>query len=520
MAVNKSYRIQRGGVHEAIDLCRLKIQVFGGGFANGKTTALVMKALKVCEGYPGCNILLARETYPKLNDTLRKEFLKWCPAHWIKRYPTKDDNTCVLKNGSTINFRYIAQQGKNNETTTSNTLSATYDFIGIDQCEDPGIIYKDVLDMLGRLRGDARYTGNDPTMPKTGPRWLMLTANPTGGWVYQKLVRPMEFYAKKRMHPDLLVDPKTKKPIIGIFNASTYENADNLAEDYIQSLEIAYTGQQKDRYLDGKWVAYEGLVYSRFNLVDHVLMYDQAMDYLAQLRRHGIQVQWLQGYDHGIAAPSCYIMGFVDHRGNVIYCDGFYEKEMGVLKIGREINKLRKKYNLTEEHGIYADPDIFKRRGDIGETIGGKLQLGDTTNHIAALPVLHGQRDIKAGIEKIQGYINIQEMHRNPITNAYGAPYFYCTDNLTWLHDEFAGYMWKKNNTGETTDEPVDKNDHALDALKYSMTPRPKIAQIVRIKRRLAIPNEVQKWSELRGDGDGDQDGNNMNDRTQWRHAS
>jgi hypothetical protein len=47
----------------------------GGGFGNGKTTAGVVKALELAKDYPGSNGLIARSTFPKLNDTIRKEFL-------------------------------------------------------------------------------------------------------------------------------------------------------------------------------------------------------------------------------------------------------------------------------------------------------------------------------------------------------------------------------------------------------------------------------------------------------------
>lgn len=74
----KPYRLVEGSLHDRFMRSRSKVQIFGGGFANGKTTALVIKALGVAKDYPGCNMLLARSTYPKLNDTLRKAFFQWC----------------------------------------------------------------------------------------------------------------------------------------------------------------------------------------------------------------------------------------------------------------------------------------------------------------------------------------------------------------------------------------------------------------------------------------------------------
>ena len=195
-----TFRLFERSLQDRFQKSRAKIQLYGGGFANGKTANVCIKAIELAKDYPGCNALMARSTYPKLNDTLRKEFLKWCPEDWIKSFPksANGSNTCTLKNGSTINFRYIAQQGKNaNEATTSNLLSATYDFVVVDQIEDPEIVHKDLLDLLGRLRGMATYEGNDPSMPSSGPRWLLITCNPTRNWVYRELVKPLHDLDRK-----------------------------------------------------------------------------------------------------------------------------------------------------------------------------------------------------------------------------------------------------------------------------------------------------------------------------------
>jgi hypothetical protein len=146
-----TFKLQRGSLQDKFLKSRAKIQLFGGGFANGKTSGACIKACQLAKDYPGSNGLMARSTYPKLNDTLRKEFIKWCPSDWIESFPKSANasNTCTLKNGTTINFRYIAQQGKlGNEATTSNLLSATYDWIIVDQMEDPEIVHKDFLVIL------------------------------------------------------------------------------------------------------------------------------------------------------------------------------------------------------------------------------------------------------------------------------------------------------------------------------------------------------------------------------------
>ena len=118
----REYKIDAGSIHERFLHSIAKIQIFGGGFGNGKTAASCVKAIQIIRDYPGANGLIARATFPKLNDTIRKEFKSWCPPSMIRSFPESknSDNTAKFINGSEINFRYIAQQGKTAESTTSN----------------------------------------------------------------------------------------------------------------------------------------------------------------------------------------------------------------------------------------------------------------------------------------------------------------------------------------------------------------------------------------------------------------
>jgi hypothetical protein len=486
------YRVHKGGLHDRFLRSRAKVQVFGGGFANGKTAALCIKALQVAKEYPGANILLARSTYPKLNDTLRKEFIKWCPKDWIRSFPkTGSENTCYMTNGSVVNFRYVAQQGKSAESSTSNLLSATYDFVGIDQMEDPEIGEKDFDDILGRLRGMAKYVGDDPTMPKTGPRWFVITLNPTRNWIYRKIVKPYHDWCNGVENEELLVDPDTGEPIVELFEGSTYENQENLEGDFIRTLEIAYQGQMRDRFLLGQWAAYEGLVYPEFDDRIHVMTQRQIVDYYNALREKRIQPKILEGYDHGLAVPSCYLLAFVDLRGNVLIFDGWYESGVSVDAATSRIKQLRRKYGIDPEERIWADPALFRRGvGDkktVGTTVAGMFQEN-------GIHMQRGNNDIENGIMKVKGYLLCQEFHNNPITLNHPAPFLYVADTLTFVRDEFTEYYWKRDTQNDQTDKPVDKNDHAMDTIKYMLTRRPRIANLLRPR-----PDEkpaYMKWHE------------------------
>lgn len=478
--MKKNYNLEQGSMQWKFQQSRMKIQIIAGGFGNGKTAALCVKALRVAQTYPGANILLARSTYPKLNDTLRREFFRWCPTEWIKRRPTKDDNTCILKNGTYINFRYIAQQGKASEdgTTSSNLLSATYDFIGIDQAEDPEITHKDFVDLLGRLRGDTRCADTSGNWPASGPRQIVLTANPTRNWFYRKIIRPLHIYKHAKVKTDdLIVDVETGEPIIDLFEGATYENKANLPSDFIATLESAYKGQMRDRYLLGLWAAYEGLVYPQFSYETHVVDYDAMKAYFAGISQLGFRPVILEGYDYGLAKPACYLYGFVDQYGNVHIIDGFYKPETGIPYQSTLINMTRRKYidYAYPDKAIIADPAIFIRHaqgGTSAQSVQGKsvaAMFVDDNN----ISMRRGTNNIINGITKVSAYLEVDSFHRNPYTRNFGAPRLYIAHTLEPIIDEFSDYYWKRDTSGEAEDTPNGKNDHGMDTIKYMLSFRP-----------------------------------------------
>lgn len=502
--------LKSGGLQDKFLNAITKVIIYGGGFGNGKTTALVLKILRIATEYPGANILAARSTYPKLNDTFRKEFLKWCPPEWIKSFPTGQNasNICTLTNGTTINFRYIAQQGRNQDGGTSNLLSATYDLVAIDQIEDPEIVEKDFLDLFGRLRGQARYIGSDPTKPRTGPRQFLIACNPTRNWFYKRVIRPYHLYlATGEIAKELLCerdidgapvyDVNSKlKLIMELIEGSTYELR-HIHErddgDFIKTLETMYTGQMRDRFLLGKWSAYEGLVYPEYDVTTHTIPHTVIMDHLNGLIASGYEPNWIEGYDFGIASPSCYGLSFVDPNGCVFLVDGFYQKEMSVEDQITEINRLRKKWAgpYFEFDPVYSDPDVFRRKAGNKKTVG--MTIAEMFRD-GGIEMRKGNNDILNGIVKIGGYIKLRNRFSHPILKTTPAPRLIVASELHWFSDEMGSYYWQTNSQGDRTDRPVDDQDHAMDMLKYMLTDLPDIGGYV-AKQNNNVPSWM-KWSE------------------------
>ena len=476
------YRVKPGGMHQRALNSRKKMQIVGGGFGNGKTALVCIKAINLAKYYPGSNGIIAMASYAQLNDTIREEFYKWVPSSSVQRWPTLADNTLIFKNGTKVNFRYLQQKGKQTADgqTSSNLLSATYDWAVVDQLENPLITYKDFLDLLGRLRGSTPYKGNDPTMPLTGPRWLICACNPAFNWVFHKLIKPyMHWKQTGELHPDLIVDPQTKELLIEIFEAPTYENAHNLEPDFIRTLEAAYTGQFRDRYLGGQWGAFEGLVYENFDAGIHMQHTEGDMlRLLYKAKQSGMRYQGIEGFDYGIASPSAYLCGFVDERGVPYFVDGFYEKGLDVLEIGHRIGRIQGKLEPFVDFGqILADPSIFKRNtyNGVGK---GATSISKMLSEYCDLTMRPGQNDIMNGIAKVGAYLAVRDMP-NMIANNYSGPAIYFASHLTFVADEMGSYFWKQNGQHERIDEPMDRNDHSLDALKYALSYLPPASEIL-----------------------------------------
>jgi hypothetical protein len=328
-------------------------------------------------------------------------------------------------------------------------------------------------------------------MPSSGPRWLCLTCNPTSNWFYRRIIKPLHLYLQKgTITENLLIDIDTQKPIIELFEGPTYDNEANLPPDFIKGIESTFTGQMRDRFLLGKWAAYEGLVHPGFREEIHFLSKDFILNYLDTLV-HGkrVEVKAIEGYDFGISSPSCYLLGFIDDYGRVFILDGFYEKEMSLERQSEAIKFLRARYSHLLRFGdpICADPSLFRRKTMpgykiLGTTIASKF---DSDYGIKMRP---GDNTIEAGIIKVNSYLN-QYAHLPSIVPPEKSSLLYFSDELGFVRDEFGNYFWKRNPMGEFEDIPIDRNDHAMNTIKYMLSFRPKPGQIIK-----PISEQVPAW--------------------------
>jgi hypothetical protein len=317
----------------------------------------------------------------------------------------------------------------------------------------------------------------------------MATLNPTRNWCYREIIKPLHDFKERGIisdkllcqvddsgHP-ILVDGRPI-PLVELFEGSTYENVENVGEDYIRGMLSTYTGSMRDRFIFGRWGALSGLIYPQFDETLHVVGHGDAVEHMRQLRLSGFSTVFLEGYDHGLSRHSCYGLFFADDDSNVFLLDGFRVAELTIADAAKRIHTIRASYGIdADEVGqIYADPDVFRRKAGNARTVGETVA---SMFEDEGVRMQRGNNDIGSGIAKNWQYLTPLGMHEHPLSGLRMAPHFYVSSSCQWFIDEITEYYFQRDGSDETTDKPVDRNDHAMDMWKYAMSNRPKLAKYI-----------------------------------------
>jgi phage terminase large subunit len=152
--------------------------------------------------------------------------------------------------------------------------------------------------------------------------------------------------------------------------------------------------------------------------------HDKAKDYI-----HGID--W--GYAND---PTCLIRGFI--TGKELWID----REVYATGI-----------NIDDLDEFFSAVDTSKRWPITADSARPELIAHMNSRGYNIAPAKKGKDSIMAGIEKLRSF---EKIHIHP-----------CCKNVI---KEMKTYSWRQNKlTGEIINEPEDKNNHAIDALRYAM---------------------------------------------------
>lgn len=378
--------------------------LYSGAFGAGKTLLLSEAIITHAWDAPKGLYLVGCQTYPMLRDTVLRTFMEE-----IQLYQDELDKT-------SLNVSIIKDWNK-----TSNVLTMFNDAqIIFRSCEDPSKFKSLNLDGFGldepvdideeiflMLQGRLRGTNTKHHMG-------ILTGNPGGfdSWVYK--------YFFERNNPDYIS-----------IQTNTYDNT-YLPKHYIKSMEESFDPDYARRYISGCWGSFEGLIYKDFNKEQHV------GDYLGlPMKSH------IAGYDDGYRNPACLLIGGFDSDNKLFILHEYYKSDRTTDEITRDIKPLYEQYDLRK---IFCDPsglnaiETFKRHS---------MRALDANNIVK-----DNKKGEGSGISKLK--------------SLFKQNYVFIDKSCINLIKQLQSYRYDKDKaSGNYTEEPVKKDDHAVDALRY-----------------------------------------------------
>lgn len=219
-------------------------------------------------------------------------------------------------------------------------------------------------------------------------------------------------------------------------NTIYFEMDDNpvLSDTYKDKLKNTYTGVYYDRYILGKWVMSEGIVYSNFR-PEHVIEIND----IPEISEYILGIDW--GYEH----PLAMLLIGIDSLGTFYVVDEIFKQKQlidnSLTTLLHEKGWLSK--NITSAYADSARPDYIQQ-----------------FYNLTGIPTLNADKDVQEGIHEVMKKLEFDNNRRSAL---------YINDTCINTIREFNLYSRKQDTHGNMTDEVLKFNDDAMDALRYAI---------------------------------------------------
>lgn len=413
-----------------------------GGYGSGKS--LILCAINIMWGVlHGGEYAICRQFMPELRRTTFRLFKELLPKGLLLEERVADAQIRIRSQRGEALFHFVGldEPGKLD--------SLTLDGVSFDEASQTS--EEAMLKLQGRLRG------------KKGLRKMLLVGNPKGhDFVYKYFVKKNCFVPIKDPTTRRVIPVETQKNNYKMIIAPSTENT-HLPPGYVAQMMATYSPERVQRDIMGSFDAFQGQIYSEFDRNTHVIP------------PFNIPTEWTRfiGGDHGFTNPSCFLWCAMDYDGNTYVYREFYEREWIIDEICRgkkDVVEGNRKglIELNEKDrvdGIWIDPSTQAKRDAHGSHYDSYLEhLPKTWSLIPA------NNAVTAGIDRIK-----EMLKPHPKT---GKPSLFIFDTCSNLIDELIKYRWAELPPGSTAtkndkEEPVKKDDHSCDALRYAIMSRP-----------------------------------------------
>ena len=403
-----------------------KYRMWAGGFGSAKTSTCGAEMVMHILSTPGGQSLVGAQTYPQLEETSKKQILDMIPDILIESY-LKQANKLILMNGHTVLFRSFDEENK----LRSLNLTAWW----IEESSE--VSYDIFAQLQTRLRNHA-----------TKNHMGIMSTNPDLGWIRSEFLLKSENItgAMERYHQD----PEDINPDFSTHIAATSLNT-YLPEDFYESVARNKPEWYIKRYLEGSFSFTEGAVYPNFS--KHVVEIDPK-EIRQNVRTKGWKV--IATADWGLRDPTVMLLMAIDPKDGIVYVyDEYYEANRPIPYHARIMNEKMSHIPLGSMERMVGDPSGARK---------GIADRRSIFDHYAEYSLFWqpGNNRIEPGIQKVFSYFSSGRLK--------------ILSHLKHTIEEGINYKYKPQelDSKKNLDEkPIDKNNHAMDSLRYGINELP-----------------------------------------------
>jgi len=401
-----------GGAKQLFDRRDREVLICGPA-GTGKSRACLEKINALCELHPGIRVLIVRQTRKSLSESVLAEF-----------------EGSVLPEGSPV----LAGPDRQHRSKYSYPNNSEIILAGLDDPEKIMSTQFDVIYLAEATEASehdwemllTRLRNNRLRDRRTGVPWHQAIADCNPGapthWLKLRCDRGQMTYIESR-------------------------HADNpsCTPEYLEALS-QLTGHRRARLFEGLWSAAEGQVYPDWDRNVHIV------------DRFQIPADWrrVRAIDFGFRDPFTCLWLAIDPSKRVYLYRQLYMSS-----------------RLVEDHA--ADILRLSRGENIETTVCDHDAEGRGTLEARGIPTQPANKAILVGIQTVQSYLRPGDD---------GKPRLYVLrDSLvekdhvlasakrpTCIEEEFEAYQWAPSKPGSVLKEaPLDRDNHALDALRYAL---------------------------------------------------
>ncbi|MDX2513850.1 phage terminase large subunit [Streptomyces stelliscabiei] len=425
-------RFEPRGAVKALMGCKDNEVLLSGAAGTGKSVGALMKMHLACLSVPGVRALIARKTHASLTSSTLVTFRQKVAAEALTAGLVSFYGGSAQEPAS---FRYsngsvIVVGGLDRSTRL---LSTEYDLVFVDEAIEA--TPEDLDTLVTRLRNGRLSYQQLIMSTNPGPPTHHLKQRADAG-------RCTMLYSVHEDNPRLYADGEWTE----------------YGQAYLARLD-SLTGARYQRMRWGKWVAAEGLVYEGWDESVHVI------------DRFKISPEWTRwiSIDLGFTNPTCIQWWAEDPDGRLYLHRELYRTRTLMEDHAKRMLELMKypsgQWREPQPRAIICDHDAEDRA---------------TLEKHLGLSTAAAKKTVSDGIQAVQSRLKVQ---------ADGKPrLFIFRDSLAEVDEDLAaralptrtveeitGYIWavKPGSGGsELKEEPLKKDDHAMDALRYMVAAR------------------------------------------------